>query len=92
MNPEHEEILRHMLGADRKPKKRWGYRNHFCCGSKANKDYKVLEDLEKVGLVVSYEKFDQLIFAATLSGARTIGLGKAALIRAGLIKTKAVDA
>jgi hypothetical protein len=85
MNPVHEEILRHMLGADRKSKKRRGYRNRFCCGSKAHKDYKVLKDLEKVGLVVRYEEFDQLFFCATLSGARAIGLGKAALVMAGLI-------
>jgi len=86
MNQKHEEILRHTLGADRKPKSRWGHRNHFCCGDKGHSDYPILVDLEKVGLVKSLVKFDQLYFCATLSGARAIGLGRPALIRAGLLK------
>lgn len=88
MKGEYEQILRFTLGALNKPKRVWGYRNYFCCDTEDHRDYKLLADMEKIGLVRRYTRFDQLCFCATLSGARAIGLGRPAFIRAGLIGKK----
>lgn len=72
-NPKYVQLLRHMLGADsRYKKKTWGCRNHFCA-SEGYCDFDALMEMEKAGLVRSLNRFDSISFKITKSGAIYIG-------------------
>ena len=89
MNPEYESLLKHTLGAEEKNKSLHGYRNFYCCGDSFHKSFIKFQEMEKIGLVEMYWSLDkQVCFRATISGARAIGFGNAALIRAGLLARK----
>jgi hypothetical protein len=72
---KQKELLQHMLGADSRYKKRqWGFRNHYCAGSKEDcPDRLELEKLEKLGMVKSGERLGHKTFWATKDGAVAIG-------------------
>ena len=73
ITPKHEELLRHMLGADsRYKKKQWGFRNHFCAGE-GHLDLPFLREMEQIGLVKSREFMNEIFFSATKKGALEIG-------------------
>ena len=74
LTDQQEQILRHMLGADeRYKKKQWGFRNRFC-SSNGHQDQKTLEKLRDMGLVVSNKmQGDTQYFFATRAGAKAIG-------------------
>ena len=91
MKPEYESLLRHTLGAERESgvkSRHDGFRNYYVCGDSWNKNFVKFQQMEQIGLVEMYGAGEERLvcFRATLSGARAIGLGKAALIRAGLLE------
>lgn len=73
MDKTYIDLLKHMLGADSRYKKKdWGFRNHFCA-SEGHSDLKHLIDMERFGLVESGKKFGSINFYATKAGAVSIG-------------------
>ncbi len=72
---KHKELLRHMLGADsRYRKKQWGFRNHYCADDNLEcPDRKELDKMELVGLVKSGERLGMKTYWATKAGAIAIG-------------------
>lgn len=85
LNPLWRENLVHMLGAGNHiPKRQHGYRNHYCA-SIDDKDYFVMLEMEKVGLVRAGKKINGAtcqFFYATEKGCQAIGLSKSAIKRA----------
>jgi hypothetical protein len=68
---EEMNILRHMLGIDRRVKpKDWGYRNYFNAEPGHN-DYPILLRLEKKGLI---ERGPRHMWYATPDGCEAVGL------------------
>ena len=72
---EQKELLRHMLGADYRYKKRhWGFRNYFCSADGDNNDDRLnLEKMELDGLVKSGHRLGYKMFFATKEGAIEVG-------------------
>jgi hypothetical protein len=74
INKKQEQLLRHMLGADeRYKKKNWGFRNHFCSGGPDTDDHTQLEIMADDGLVTGGSRFNSSVFWATKKGAIAIG-------------------
>lgn len=79
---EEIRVLRHMVGADQKPRDR-GFRNYFACYADGDK-FKDLKAMEARGLVQHYVKSDggMNYFRATSLGCQFAGIDKAAERRA----------
>jgi hypothetical protein len=76
------ENLRHMLGATQhRPKKDWGFRNHYACGDAASAQS--LERLVSAGFCVRGRPYMKAHFYhATRAGCVAAGLSEAATNRA----------
>ena len=80
-----EQKLRHMLGAEpgRYPKKRWGFRNHYCGVPCGDPD---LDALCAIGLAKRASDApagmgEYSVYVATRAGCEAVGMSKAAIKR-----------
>lgn len=82
---EQERALRHMLGAEpgRYPKKKWGFRNHYCGNPAGEPDLDALCEmgLAKRSANASPGMGGYSIYHATEKGCEAVGMSRAAIKR-----------
>ena len=84
LKSDHMEILKHMLGADsRYKKKQWGFRNHYCAGPD---DFSLLDEMIGLGLLTNGTRIfnTDKYYYATRAGAIAVGFKPYQLRNAGL--------